>query len=116
VLSPSESRFYELVGERVRAHRKDLTQQKLADLIGVKRTSITNLERGRQNVPLHFLLRLARALGCEMGELLPAPEELEESPLTSMAVAIKPKDFDRMPEKTSAVLRQYAVVTDKETR
>lgn len=69
--------FYAEVGRRVRAARERIrdgarmTQQQLADAVGLKRVSITNLERGRQRVPAHALADIAVALGVAPGSLLP---------------------------------------------
>ena len=73
-----EDRLYRLIGERVRRRRGDLTQNALADRIGLGRTSITNLESGTQRIPLHYLWRIAEALGCEVSDLIPTRAELED--------------------------------------
>lgn len=71
-----DERLYRLVGERVRARRGSLTQSQLAERVGLGRTSITNLESGSQRMPLHYLARVADALGCDLRDLLPGKEEL----------------------------------------
>ena len=69
---------YRLVGERVRARRTALgmTQASLAKAVGTARTSITNLEKGTQHVPLHVLLAVAGELGAEGADLMPTRAEL----------------------------------------
>ena len=66
--------FYREVGRRVRRARKArlLTQQALASLVSLTRTSITNIEKGRQKILLHTLADLAKALHVEYAALLPA--------------------------------------------
>lgn len=56
--------MYRQLGSRLRTRRDALrmTQQQLADKVGVSRASIANMERGRQNVLLHHLYVLADAL------------------------------------------------------
>lgn len=63
-------------GIRLKRARKDagLTQDELAGLVGIGRVSITNMERGHQNTTLRALARLATALDCNIGDLLPASE------------------------------------------
>lgn len=67
--------FYKEVGRRIleaRLRRKPkLTQQGLADLVSLTRTSITNVEKGRQKFLLHTLADIARALQVEPASLLP---------------------------------------------
>lgn len=70
--------LYRLVGERVQRLRRkaDLTQEGLANRVSMTRTSITNLEKGRQKLPLHQLLHVAEALDVDLKDLIPAREEL----------------------------------------
>ncbi|WBB94259.1 helix-turn-helix transcriptional regulator [Verrucosispora sp. WMMC514] len=59
-------------GQRVRILRAErgLTQQQLADAIGLTRTSVTNIEAGRQETLATTLVRLATALDVVPGALL----------------------------------------------
>ena len=47
-----------------------LTQQQLADLLGVKRSALSMWESSRNNPPAKYLLALADALGCTVEDLL----------------------------------------------
>jgi len=82
--------FYEEVGRRIRDARKrrnpKLTQQGLAELVSLTRTSITNVERGRQKFLLHTLADLAKALQVEPASLLP---RLEGEPERNLEDALK---------------------------
>ncbi|HEY9757604.1 MAG TPA: helix-turn-helix transcriptional regulator [Oculatellaceae cyanobacterium] len=49
---------------------QSMTQQELADLSGVNRTYISDIERGRRNITLTTMKRLASALKIEAFELL----------------------------------------------
>jgi transcriptional regulator with XRE-family HTH domain len=60
-----------------------LSQERLSDFVGLTRTSITNIEKGRQRVSLDLLFALAEALRIEPHELLPTsssriPPELQK--------------------------------------
>lgn len=48
-----------------------MSQEGLAKRVGLSRTSITNIEQGRQQVPLHMIYTFADALGVELTALLP---------------------------------------------
>lgn len=65
--------FYLTVGEKIRAARKQsgLSQEGLAKAIGLKRPSMSNIEKGRQNLLLHTLVDIAEALGTDANALLP---------------------------------------------
>jgi transcriptional regulator with XRE-family HTH domain len=59
-------------GERVRARREalGLSQEALAAQSGVHWTFLGQVERGRRNLNLHNLLKLAAGLGVDPGELV----------------------------------------------
>jgi transcriptional regulator with XRE-family HTH domain len=65
--------FYKKVGNSIRKARDKagLTQDALALRVGLTRTSITNIEKGRQKLLLHTFCNLANALGIPPIELLP---------------------------------------------
>ena len=68
-----EADFYAELGRNVLQLRQTrrLTQEQLANIVGLTRTSITNIEKGRQKVLAHLLLQLALALNVNVNELLP---------------------------------------------
>ncbi|WP_280527804.1 helix-turn-helix domain-containing protein [Actinomyces bowdenii] len=59
-------------GRRVRARREQLglSQEALAERAGLHWTYVGQVERGRRNLSLHNLLRLAQALDTDPGELV----------------------------------------------
>jgi transcriptional regulator with XRE-family HTH domain len=64
--------FNRAFGQRVRARReaRGLSQEALGVLVGLSRTSITNIEAGRQNVVAYTVRLLARHLDASAGDLL----------------------------------------------
>jgi transcriptional regulator with XRE-family HTH domain len=69
--------LYEIVGRRVREARKasKLTQEELASRVSMTRTSVTNIEKGRQKLLLHTLFELAAAMKVQIVQLVPEPVE-----------------------------------------
>lgn len=65
--------FYEQFGLRVRRARLEmgLNQEALGHRVGLERSSISNIEKGRQKVQLHMLLEFATALEVAPTALLP---------------------------------------------
>jgi DNA-binding XRE family transcriptional regulator len=49
--------------------RHDLTQAQLADLLGVRRETISFIEQGKYNPSLRLAHRIAKALGTTIDEL-----------------------------------------------
>lgn len=77
----NEAELYKQIGARLKAIRtgssaRQLTQERLAVIVGLERTSITNIEAGKQRVPLHIIYLLCSALGVEITEVLPSCEEV----------------------------------------
>jgi len=60
------------VAVQIRAIRKErhMQQNDLATVVGVTRTSISNIERGKQAVSLVLFCRIAQALDIKPGEFL----------------------------------------------
>ena len=60
------------VGENIKRLREGagLTQQELADKVGVGRTWIAQIERGAKCPSIVFSAELAQVLGCSIDELL----------------------------------------------
>ena len=73
--------IYKELGNHLRRARKsaNLSQQSLADRVGLSRTSITNIERGRQRIPIHMLYMLANAVGVNPSDLLPDKDLVSSS-------------------------------------
>lgn len=74
--------IYERIGLAVRKRRDriGMTQATLAELTGLSRTSVTNIERGGQALLVHQLLELARALGVSPASLLSQNRPRESDP------------------------------------
>ena len=82
------SALYKIVGERIKQFRIDhrLSQEQLSQktqVVGgefgsISRTSISNIEVGRHQAPLHVLLTLSKALHTEVHCLLPTDSQVQE--------------------------------------
>lgn len=86
--------LYQAVGRRVRQAREGrrMTQEALAKRIKMTRTSITNIERGRQKLLLHTLMDIASALSVEPSVLLPARSSASEEQIeAALPEALSPK-------------------------
>jgi transcriptional regulator with XRE-family HTH domain len=72
--SPQQVAFYKQLGANIRKSRQrlELSQDDLARSIGLTRTSLTNIENGRQHPPLHTFCDLAEQLKVEISALLPS--------------------------------------------
>ncbi len=68
--------LYTYVGKAIREARRGrgLAQTNLASVVGLTRTSISNIENGRQKILLHTFFEIARALDVDPLHLLPPHE------------------------------------------
>jgi DNA-binding XRE family transcriptional regulator len=68
-------RLYELIGDRIRhireAQTPRMSQGDLAAILGLQRTSVTNIELGKQKPTLDTLLRLCEHFTLEIDAIVP---------------------------------------------
>lgn len=88
------NQIYEQMGKLVRARRKklDLTQDDLAQRVNLKRTSITNIEKGRQKIQLHTLFDLAAALEVDPVTLIPSLKAAEAETIRERVRGMRPDE------------------------
>jgi transcriptional regulator with XRE-family HTH domain len=81
VVDSKTDEFYIAAGRRIRTVRegRGLSQAILAQRIGFTRSSVANLEAGRQRITLHLFVLIAKALGVNPDALLPDTSMLEFS-------------------------------------
>jgi transcriptional regulator with XRE-family HTH domain len=101
----NESLLYKLIGERLRACRVklDLSQAELAERVGMLRTSISNIEAGRQKLPLHVLYLICHLLETDVESVIPSMEEVLIPDLVSIKIDGEVK---QVPPRTAAVLKR----------
>jgi len=102
----NDTAVYQSVGQRLRARRNDLgmSQADLGEAVGMLRTSIANIEAGRQRPPLHILYRLCAALDLEVEQVLPSHAEISATPI--IEVEIEEGVVRSMPPMAARFLQQ----------
>ena len=101
----NEAKLFALIGERIKQHRMErgTTQAWLAGRVGMLRTSITNIEMGRQKAPLHVIYALCDALDVDPLEILPSLAEVRQP--DHQEVAIDAGRVARVPPRAAEFLR-----------
>lgn len=98
-------RLYELIGDRVKRIRETQTprmsQEDLAEILGLKRTSVTNIESGNQKPTLDTLYRLCEHFGLEIAEVVPAMADVTRAQARSVVIGGKSLDVGA---KTASLL------------
>lgn len=99
-----EVRLYKVLGERIRAQRegvtgsrRKMTQAELAQEVGLERTSITNIERGNQKVPLHVLYRICAVLQVSVEAVLPSLSQITPATQSSSLDSLLDAQADEVP-------------------
>jgi len=100
-----ENLLYNMIGTTIKQQRRkaEMTQEQLADAVGVLRTSITNIEAGRQKPPLHLLYEVCIALGVEVAAILPANAAVSQPTTRSISIDGVIKE---VPPKAAEFLKQ----------
>jgi len=72
--------LYQILGERIKEKREglNLSQAELSDKINMGRSSISNIEKGKQQTPLHIIYDICRILNIDIQSLLPTFSEVEQ--------------------------------------
>lgn len=99
-----------MIGERIRERRKELgmTQDELANKVGVKKTSISNYEVNTNSPPEKIIIKLMEALNCDANYLFADCDK-------QIKIAITPheerliKAYRQMPEMHLAIDRLLGI-------
>jgi transcriptional regulator with XRE-family HTH domain len=78
-----EKKLYKSIGDKIRELRieRNYNQTELAQKIGLERTSVTNIETGKQKVTLYALYNISKSLDVSLNDLLPQADDLMERTL-----------------------------------
>lgn len=73
--------LYEAIGQRIKNERINAgyKQNDFAELLQISRTSLVNIEKGKQRPPVHFFYELSRILNKQIIIFLPQFEEFSSS-------------------------------------
>ena len=66
------TKIYQIVGDKIKKRRLELkiTQEALAELSGLHRTYIAGIEKGKRNISIKNLEKIAKALKVTPSDLL----------------------------------------------
>jgi transcriptional regulator with XRE-family HTH domain len=99
--------IYQYIGGQLRRRRSELglTQAQIAQRIGVERTSISNIEAGRQKLPIHALYQLCHLFDVEVNQILPPLAAVTVPEENSEGVAVD--GFEgKIPPKAASLVRE----------
>ena len=93
-MAKPQGAFYAEMGRRIAKFRNEhsLSQLGLARALDLSRTSVTNIEKGRQPVQAHVLVHISEILGVPLGELIPSAAPAKKR--VAMPTQFKPFEPD----------------------
>jgi DNA-binding XRE family transcriptional regulator len=99
--------LYAHVGDKVRSARiaAGVSQDVLAQRVGLTRSSIANIEAGRQRIALHLFVAICQVLEKDVCELLPEKPRPHHSPISTNVeeqLAGSPKSMQKFVQETVA--------------
>lgn len=99
--------IYNEIGGLIRVRRRaiNVTQEALGQSIGLTRTSINNIEHGRQSLQVHTLFAIASVLGIDSTALLPRPSSIDGD-------AVEKHLPKKMPDRDKAWLKRVLAVRE----
>ena len=107
-------RLYELVGAQMRRIREAqsprMSQGDLARILELKRTSVTNIEKGNQKPTLDTLYRFCEHFGVEIAEIMPKVSGVAQVSGEPHSVVVGGKSQD-LPVKTAALIKRLLPAT-----
>jgi len=70
--------LYKIIGQKIKSIREDLkmSQYDLSQRLDISRSSISNIEVGRHQVPLHLLFSISEILETNINSLIPTLDEI----------------------------------------
>ena len=89
-----QSVFYSHIGQKINQIRRarNLSQNVLGQIVGLSRTSIVNIERGKHRVQTHTLVEIANALKIDLSDMLPVEITINENLLSDIPKNLKPDE------------------------
>jgi DNA-binding XRE family transcriptional regulator len=71
VLKKEEADYYRRLGQRIKTYRGKIKQEAVAQVLGLTRISVSNIENGKQRIQLHTLAQLAQYLKVDVSDIIP---------------------------------------------
>ena len=98
------SRLYSAIGQNARSAREQigLSQDQLASLVGISRTSMAQFEAGHQHLPLETIYQVAQSLGADIYAILPSLRDL--APMSPDILGTVARDASLEPGERDALL------------
>lgn len=108
----------EFVGSKIRKYRKikKITQEELAEKIGIKNNTVSAYERGVIEVPHSKLLEVAKVLGVKYTQLLPIEGDEDNQTISDYINEAKAKLDDDQLQFLEALIKKTLSLNERERK
>jgi DNA-binding XRE family transcriptional regulator len=101
-----EKKLSAAIGSRIKQLRRmqspEMNQARLGRILGLTRTSVTNIESGKQKLTVDTLFKLCETFSVEVSDLVPKLSEVVAAPAKQIVVG--GQSFD-VPAKAAGVIK-----------
>jgi transcriptional regulator with XRE-family HTH domain len=106
----TDQALYQIIGRRIAEARRPakLSQDKLANGVGISRASIVKIEAGKQHPPIHVLWKIAEVLKIDVATLLPSQKEYFRS---TQPFEISSEDLEKINRKANGSLINRNIIS-----
>ena len=103
------SSLYTLIGDKIKKLRvlRGINQDTLSKQIGIGRTSISNIELGRHQAPLHLIFKICNELQAEIHSIIPTLAEINESLTSTGSDLIDELNRQNLPDESKKQIESY---------
>lgn len=108
-MSEYRETLYKLIGEKIKSCRDslDLSQLELSKRLDLSRSSISNIELGRHQIPLHSLYEISREFKVDINEFLPDYDEIVSFATSEIADYTKFLSSSQFEEEQKEKLKDF---------
>lgn len=109
-------KLYQEIGNAIKKRRKELNI-KQSDLVSsygkISRSSLSNIEKGKQKTPIHVIYHLCKALDIDIHEILPTYSEIDEKLLSEKNPLNKYMESTEIDDKTTKLIKNLIRKSNK---
>lgn len=101
--------LYKLIGERIKSQRESLglSQLELSKKLDLSRSSVSNIELGRHQIPLHILYEISKVCNVNIDYLLPKKDEIVNFATSEVSDYIKFLNSSKLEDGQKQKLKDF---------
>jgi transcriptional regulator with XRE-family HTH domain len=108
-LTEYKEALYKLIGERIKSQRESLglSQLELSKKLDLSRSSVSNIELGRHQIPLHILYEISKVCNVNIDYFLPNNDEIVSLATSEVSDYIKFLNSSKLEDGQKQKLKDF---------